>query len=206
MIANIVFDFGGVLLDLEIKRTMDQLSEVMGIDFHKDIPDELMEMMKSYEMGQITRESFLWNMQHFSVHKNLLPKELIDAWNAMLLGWSGDKFSFLLNLRKQYKVYLLSNTNELHLEWVYKDLKENHNIHSFESTFFDSCHYSHIVGDRKPNISIFKNLIRLEKINPQETLFIDDTPENVIAAREAGLTAVHHVTNEDITKCISQYL
>ena len=143
MIKNIIFDFGGVLLNLDPELTFSELSEVTGIKMTgTDIPAHIFKVMLGYEKGEINSETFLWHLQKESTKLTPQPDKLIKAWNAMLLGWNSERFQFLTNLRRDYKVFLLSNTNELHLEWVLRDLKKNHKIIDFDTQFFDKTFYS----------------------------------------------------------------
>lgn len=207
MIKNIIFDFGGVLLNLDYNLTYAQLSEVMGVDVQSDnIPAQIFKIMLGYEKGEINTETFLWNLQKESSKLTPQPHKLIKAWNAMLLGWNPARFEFLERLRKDYKVYLLSNTNDLHLEWVMKDLKKNHKIKDFNSRFFDQTFYSNMMRMRKPEKKIYERVLKEAGIKGDETLFIDDNIENVIKARKVGIHAVCHDPNDEIIQSFKGYL
>lgn len=207
MIKNIVFDFGGVLLNLDPELTFSQLSEVTGIKMTSaDTPAHIFKVMLGYEKGEINTETFLWHLQKESTKLTPQPDKLIKAWNAMLLGWNPDRFEFLLELKKKYNVYLLSNTNELHIEWVLKDLKKNHKISDFESLFFDRVFYSHNMKMRKPEQAIYNTVIEETGIKAYETLFIDDNIANVSAAISAGWKALHHDPTTEIIDQLPKYL
>lgn len=193
MIKNIIFDFGGVLLDLDYERTYAALMEVTGIEMDgKSIPAPVFKVMLGYEKGEINTETFLWNLQKESTKLTPQPDKLIKAWNAMLLGWNSDRFAFLEALRADYGVYLLSNTNELHIEWVQRDLVKNHKIKDFDTRFFDKTFYSHQMRMRKPELSIYHKTIEEAGLVASECLFIDDNADNVAGAKAAGLHAIHH--------------
>lgn len=198
-IKNIIFDFGGVLLDLYPERTFDELSELIGIHFGQEmVPDELMDIFIEYEIGQSRDERILWNLQHLAGNKKPSPREIIDAWNAMLGGWQQSKLDLLEKAKTCFDIYLLSNTNHMHLEWVYRDLKMNHGIEDFDQRFFIKTYYSHLIGMRKPNSDIFEYVVHESNLLPSETLFIDDNYENVEAARAVGLNAIHHERNSPV--------
>lgn len=195
VIKNIVFDFGGVLLDLDIDRTFEAMKVVMGFegDAH-EIYAQNHELFDAFETGHLIVESFLWKLQNKS--KRVPPVEkLIGAWNAMLLGWNPDKLKLLAELKSRYRTFLLSNTNEIHIEWVRRDLKNKHNITDFDTRFFEKVYYSHLVGMRKPDAALFQFIIADAKINPAETLFIDDNAHNVEAAAKLGFQTSLHETN-----------
>lgn len=198
-IENIIFDFGGVLLDLYPERTFDSLSNLIGINFGQDMmPDKLMDVFIEYEIGLSRDEKILWNIQNLAGNKKPTPREIIDAWNAMLGGWQQSKLDLLLKANAYFDIYLLSNTNHMHLDWVYRDLKMNHGIEDFDQRFFKKTYYSHLIGMRKPNADIFEYVINESNLLPAETLFIDDNYENVVAAQTVGLNAIHHARNSSL--------
>lgn len=197
-VKNIVFDFGGVLLDLDVNRTYDALKQVMGFegDAHQ-IYHNHQEIFDAFEMGHTIVENFLWKLQNKS--KRVPPVDkLIAAWNAMLLGWNPTKLQLLEELKPRYRTFLLSNTNEIHLEWVRRDLKNNHQITDFDTRFFEKTYYSHHMGKRKPNADIFEYVIADAKLNPAETLFIDDNAHNIETADKLGFQTKLHETNANL--------
>jgi len=207
MIKNIIFDFGGVLLNLDPESTFLELSEVLGIQMTEEhIPAHIFKVMLGYEKGEINTETFLWHLQKEATTLTPQPDKLIKAWNAMLLGWNPDRFAFLTELSKNYKVFLLSNTNELHIEWVIRDLKKTHKITDFETRFFDRTFYSHNMKMRKPEEIIYKTVIKETGIVASETLFIDDNKNNVSAAISAGWKAIYHDPKTEIIDQLPKYL
>lgn len=196
---NIVFDFGGVLLDIDYNKTYVALENLMGIGFDPNtLSPNSLKVLHNFEIGSISVETFLWNLQLISTNEMPQGLDLIKAWNAMLIGWDTEKFEFLLDLKTKYNVYLLSNTNELHLNWVYQDLKTNHNIEDFDTRFFHKTYYSHLIEKRKPNADIFEFVQNDSLLNPSETLFIDDNKENVDAAKSLGWHTYHHNPKENL--------
>jgi glucose-1-phosphatase len=199
-ITSIVFDFGGVLLDIDYQRTYEALSKLLLISFDPDhLPDDAKKVFFDFETGHINTESFIWNIQRMSSHQTPpQAQEIIDAWNAMLIGWNPKKFAFLTELKKKYALYLLSNTNEIHLTWVYNDLRENHGILDFDDRFFNKTYYSHLIGMRKPNEDIFSFVHQNANLDPAKTLFIDDIQANIQGGISAGWHTYHHDPNEDL--------
>jgi glucose-1-phosphatase len=161
-------------------------------------------LFDNYEKGDIIMENFLWNLQKMCKE---VPEvsDLLSAWNAMLLGWNDSKLSLLKDLKSTYNLYLLSNTNEIHLNWVRRDLKRNHQIIDFEKLFFIKAYYSHELRMRKPDAEIFDFVIADAGIKAEETLFIDDNADNIKAARALGFYVHHLPTNSaiDIDQIIS---
>lgn len=208
MIDTIIFDFGGVLLDLDFARTFLALKDVTGVDFSEDLQptDPFSEIFFSYEKGLITDEALIWNIQRVSV-KSQDPRKIVAAWNAMLLGCNSERFAMLESLGQQYRLLLLSNTNHLHIQWVRHDLKTQHSITDFEERFFDKVYYSYEIHHRKPDVSIYEYVTNNAVLDISKTLFIDDSMPNVTAAKAYGWQAVqHHPQVQDITEAIDGYL
>lgn len=207
-IKNIVFDFGGVLLDLAPEKTFTALAKLMGGDeqMAKDMYVKHAALFDNYESGKIIMENFLWNLQNMCKDVPDITF-VISAWNAMLLGWNKDKLALLKDLKSKYNVYLLSNTNEIHLNWVRRDLRRNHQIVDFEKLFFHKAYYSHELGMRKPDREIFDFVIADAGIVPSETIFIDDNAANIETAKIVGLNAFLFETNAhlDLDKIIANF-
>ena len=122
------------------------------------------------------------------------------------MGWNPDRFKFLEELRKKYKVFILSNTNDLHLDWVMKDLKKNYKIKDFDTRFFDKTFYSHLMRMRKPEEKIYREVLKEAGIKASETLFIDDNKDNVMKAKKVGIKAVVHDPKNEIIDSLDNYL
>jgi len=184
-IKNIIFDLGGVLLNIDPKKTidafgklgMDQLVGDQGLTYDHDI-------FYLMEQGKITPEEFRNGV------RKLLPGEvddsqIDDAWTAMLLDFPKIRVELVKKLRVNYKIYLFSNTNAIHVEKYHANFRSQH---GFEvSTLFEKDFYSNEIGFRKPTPESFQEIIRLSGINPEESLFIDDSLLNVEAAIASGL-------------------
>jgi putative hydrolase of the HAD superfamily len=195
----IVFDFGGVLIDLDIEKSYEELSILVDLNpLETDmLVGKMYESFEELEVGKISGETFIWRIQNLT-NKNIDPIKVINAWNAMLLGWNPSKLEFLYKIKEKYPIYLLSNTNELHLQWVRKDLKENHQIEDFDTRFFKKAYYSHLIALRKPDIEAYNFVIEDAGLNPATTLFIDDNYNNILGAHEAGFQVLHHITNDSL--------
>lgn len=198
-IQNIVFDFGGVLLDIDYQRTYDALSQLLNVEFEMDnLPDDVLKALADFETGKINVETFIWNLQRLATKEVPIGQDIIKAWNAMLIGWDVAKFDFLLSLRQRYKVYLLSNTNELHLQWVIKDLKQNHGITDFDEIYFDKTYYSHLIGLKKPEKEIYEWVTNDLNLDKSRTIFIDDLIHNIEGAASIGWRTYHHNPKENL--------
>lgn len=198
-IKNIIFDFGGVLIDLDVSRTFIAMSEALEMEVNKTLFLENKKLFDDYESGQISSETFLWRFQYMS-KKVPTGSSVIKAWNAMIVGWNPDKLKFLEGISKKYNTYLLSNTNELHLQWIYRDLKNTHNITDFDTQFFKKTYYSHHLRMRKPNADIFEYVLSDANLDKKETVFIDDMIDNIEAAKSLGIKTILHHTNAELSE------
>jgi len=204
----IIFDFGNILIDINYQYTLEAFNKLLGFQWRPDtIPEEVKGWMKTYESGKLTSENFIWNFQS-KFDASLNPRDIIKAWNAILIGIPKGRIEWIKNLRSSYKVALLSNTNELHLEWVDKHLKAEHNtdIESFNTQCFDHTFYSHIVKARKPDQEIYDLVETALEHKGSDILFIDDLAKNVIAARIADWIAVQHRPETKIEDELNTYL
>jgi HAD superfamily hydrolase (TIGR01509 family) len=130
--------------------------------------------------------------------------DVIEAWNSMLIGIPPYRLDMLEKLRSKYSVYLLSNTNALHLEWIHRYVRKVHQVESFEKQFFDHAFYSHLVGDRKPNPSIFKFITEDAFLTPALTLYMDDVQENLDVAGKLGFETYLVKPGEEIAEYLKE--
>lgn len=189
-VKNIIFDLGGVLINIDYKATENAFKQAGIKNF-----DELFSQAKqtrlfdNLEKGQVDHVTFKDGLRLLS-NVYLSDKAIDDAWNAMLLDFPKHRIELLQKVRKNYKTYLLSNTNELHISAFEHLIEKEYNIADF-SSLFDKLYYSCRVGLRKPDKEIFEMVIQENKLNPQETLFVDDSIQHVQGAISVGLNAVH---------------
>ncbi len=197
MIKNIIFDFGGVILDLDYKLTEAALNKLLGtaIDF-QNLDAEAKKVFDDYEKGLENDEWFIWQLQNMAVR---VPQaqEVIKAWNAMLIDIRKEKLDFLKMIKAHYNIYLLSNTNALHIRYVMRLLKEKHNVLDFDR-YFEKTYYSYLVKMRKPNKDIFDFIMQDAQLKREECLFIDDLQSNVDGAQLAGIPARRFPANENL--------
>jgi len=195
MIRNLIFDFGNVFIDLDQEATVRTL---MGYGV-REIPDSLYEAALTYEKGLISTPAFVQTARELL--PSLSEEELIRAWNAILLDLPEHRMAFLssLSTSKAYKLFLLSNSNELHIEHLTKQWGSKQMKHFL--SFFDGVYFSHEMGLRKPDPEIFLSLLNSEHLKPEESFFVDDTKENTDSATQLGLHTWHlKVGDEDISE------
>lgn len=193
---NIIFDLGGVILNINYQLTIDAFKD-LGISNFEELYTQAKQehLFDHYEAGKINSEEFISRLSlHLDTEKPV--KEIIDAWNAMLLDLPMERLIFINDLRERYNVALLSNTNPIHIERFHGIIKENNNINSLDP-YFDHVHFSSDLGMRKPDPEIFTYVCKLHNYEPRETLFIDDSIQHVEGAKKAGLHAYLLDTERD---------
>ena len=183
---NIIFDFGNVLIDLDIPATYRALKELIAEEEKETAEDYINEQVKKYETGKISTELFINSILKIS-RTSVQAKEVIDAWNKMLIGIPANRMDWLREMKKYHRMAIFSNTNELHIENVYQHLRRDHAGLDFENEFFEGVFYSHILGCRKPEVDCFELVLDKLGWKASETVFIDDLEENIKAADKAGI-------------------
>ena len=184
-LKNILFDLGNVLFSIDYKKTEDAF-KALGYENFSEMYSQFTAdaLFEKLETGKITTEEFYKKM--ISSHTGLIDEnQITTAWNSMLLNWRLDSLSFLKTLANKYKLYLLSNTNDIHLAAVNNLLKQVTGKESIDD-LFTKAYYSQKINLRKPNADIFEFIVKDAGIDPQETLFIDDLENNISAAASLG--------------------
>lgn len=199
MIKNIVFDFGDVFINLDKEATFKRLKE-LGVN---EFTIELLELAKQYEMGMITTQEFVNTFK--SYFPSISETDFKNAWNSMLLDFPLYRLSFLKSLAnsKKYRIFLLSNTNDLHISWIQKTWGRK--LFSEFKNCFEKFYLSHEIHLRKPNKNIYEFVIESNKLTPEETFFIDDTEENTVVANKLGIkTWQINPNSEDVVDLFSK--
>jgi FMN phosphatase YigB (HAD superfamily) len=188
MINAIIFDFGDVFINLDKQATRDGLQK-LGLSAWNDDLDQL---NLKYEVGAISEEDFLLGFQRNIPNASI--DEISKAWNAILLDFPLYRLEFLQMLSKKYRLFLLSNTDAIHI-----DTFEQKTGPSFYSDFyqcFEKVYFSFEIGMRKPNPEVYNFVLDQNGLQAKQTLFIDDKKENTDAALALGL----HVWNLQVGK------
>jgi putative hydrolase of the HAD superfamily len=200
MIKNIVFDFGDIFINLDKKIFVEELQKLQVLQESK----EMLPILQEYEMGLISTEKFLL---FFEEKLNVSKISFIRAWNSILLDFPQNRLSFIQKLAngKKYRLFLLSNTNDLHISWI----KNNWGMDLYNAfkICFEQFYLSHEINLRKPNNNIYKFVLNTNNLIAEETLFIDDTEENTTAAKALGI----HIWNlkpgkEDVLELFTKNL
>lgn len=204
-IKNIIFDLGGVILDIDYHLTINAFKN-LGISNIDSLfgQAQQVKLFDQMDKGLLSPAEFRNGIREIS---NLpLPDAEIDrAWNAMLLSFTPERLELLTAIGKHYRTFLLSNTNAMHMKQYNKALQNTYGIESM-SAFFEKAYYSHIIKMRKPDAEAFEIILDENKLEPSETLFIDDSIQHVEGAKKIGIFAYHlDVANgEHINKLFTQ--
>ncbi len=188
-VKAIIFDLGGVLLDIDFRLTEKAFADLGVSDFSAFFNQfHSNSLFKKLETG--IDEALFYDEFRSGTGLSLSDEQIRDAWNALLLDFRLESLAVLPQLKKKYQLYLLSNTNEIHLQ----EFQRRYTLLQQEQEFdalFDAAYYSHRIGHRKPNASAFEFVINTHKLNPAETIFIDDSINNIEAAQQVGLQTIH---------------
>ena len=188
-IRHIILDFGGVIINIDYKRTEQAFIDLGITDFAErysqlkqtDIFDQL-------ETGKIDKLAFVNAIKEMA-GKEISDFQIIDAWNAMLLDIPLRRLQILQQLQVHFDTVLLSNTNEIHEEEFNKILKAQCGFNSM-GAFFDKIYFSHKVGLRKPDAAIFQLILDETGFDPSKTLFVDDSPQHIEGAKALGIQTI----------------
>jgi putative hydrolase of the HAD superfamily len=189
-IKNIIFDLGGVVLNIDFDRAAQAFREA-GLDDFEQLYSRAVqsELFDRLERGKISPEDFRKELRKLAGIQ--LSDSLIDrCWNALLLDFPPARLQLLQELREHYRLFLLSNTNIIHAEAYNNELRQRHNINGLEA-LFDRVYYSHDIGLRKPDAESFLYVLNDQKIKAEETLFIDDSLPNIEAAGALGMQTLY---------------
>ena len=197
-IKNIVFDLGGVLVDLDFKAAINGLQQAGFVNVKEQLQSFDREgIFQKFELGEMTAEEFRTAIRENST-VTLTDEEIDALWNAMLLEIPREKLELILDLRGKYMVYLLSNTNSIHWDYVCKNA---FNYRGFRvKDYFEETFLSYEMHLAKPDKAIFEKVLQDANLLPEETLFIDDSEANCKAAEEVGIHAHHYHIGDDLSK------
>lgn len=203
-IKNIIFDLGSVLLDIDVDKTLRSFDNI-GVSGQRleEIYREPENFLMLFEKGAIDAEAFRNAFRNLS-ENHLTDQQINDAWSAMVVGFPEHKVELLKCLANRYDLYLLSNTNEIHVPIYTRQFRETSEGISFED-IFTRIYYSHVVKLSKPNPAIYIYMMNDSGIVPEESIFIDDLQRNVEAAIATGLPSHHYREEDDLQKVMEQY-
>jgi putative hydrolase of the HAD superfamily len=189
-IKNIIFDLGGVFLNIDFSKTekafielgVDQFSEM----FTQHHSNDLFVLL---ETGTISPEAF-YEAFRKGTGTDLSDEIIKTAWNALLLDFRTPSLEWLKQIKNKYRIFLFSNTNKIHHDAFIESYRQQTGHADFDA-FFEKAYYSQNMGMRKPNPEPFLHILKEQNLVAVETLFIDDTIKNIEAAKALGMQTVH---------------
>jgi putative hydrolase of the HAD superfamily len=197
MIRNIIFDLGGVILNLDPAATQQAFEALGMVDFKQQYSTiRQTGSFDKFDRGEISEQEFRDHLRGFLPAKH--TDEAIDkAWNAMLLDLPKERLELLEALGKKYRLFLLSNTNEIHVTAFSAYLQQTFGFNDF-SGYFERAYYSCRIGKRKPDAEAFQYVLDENGLKAEETFFIDDSPQHVEGAKKVGIKSYLLAPGQDI--------
>ncbi len=190
-IQNIIFDLGQVIFNINYNLTLQAFGELGVPDIENLFTTASnSEFFGDYERGQISDADFRNGLRELFDHE-VSDDEIDDAWNAMLLNLPEERITLLQKVKNNYRIFLLSNTNDLHLVAVESIL----GVEQFHKLLqlFEKVYFSNKINMRKPELRVFDLILEENDLNVSETLFIDDLPHFIEGGKKAGLSTIHLV-------------
>ncbi len=206
LIKNIIFDFGNVLFDLDLPAIERNLRPLFAGNFEHALEKlRRARVFELYETGGISTGEFVDSICN-AVSPPLAEADAVAVWNSIFVEMPRHRFDMLHRLRQQYKVFLLSNINELHERWIADYMPRAHGIHDYESRYFDGVYFSHLIRLRKPDPAMYEYVLADAELAPEECLFFDDLPENIAAAEALGIRGCLHPVGSEIEEHVARVL
>jgi putative hydrolase of the HAD superfamily len=202
-IKNIIFDLGGVIINLDYSRTIDAFNRLSGKPF-ETLFTQLQQnpLFDQFDKGTISEADFFGTLKT-AMDTEASQDEMHRAWNAMLLDFPQERLDMLQRLKHKYRIFLLSNTNETHVKELEAQLQRQHGHENLEP-FFEKVYYSCRIGMRKPDLEVFEFVLKENGLLKSETIFIDDSPQHVQGAINAGINSYYLTGHKTIDELVSE--
>ncbi|MFA0964919.1 HAD family hydrolase [Roseivirga sp. BDSF3-8] len=184
----LIFDLGGVIIDIAPEDTVRQLTLLPHRRRNRLDLKALAMVSNALETGAISEADFRTELRQI-LHTHAADHLLDEAWNSMLKTIPPAKIALLRELSSSHTLYLLSNTNSIHMREVERKLKEVSGLNSFDD-LFTKCYYSHKEKVKKPNPELFTRVIKENNLDAAKGIFLDDLEENLAGARQTGLSTI----------------
>ncbi|MFN0048916.1 MAG: HAD family hydrolase [Cytophagales bacterium] len=203
-IRNIIFDLGAVIINIDIEST------ILAFAKHFQVPIEeihtfLQEksLWEEHEKGNVSDEILIQHLN--SYFKNQIDEtDFVKAWNTLLLDIPQERIELLKLLSAKYRLFLLSNTNQTHIDMVNEKLRNENQVVGGLDSLFERVYLSHQVKLRKPDPKIYEFVLNDSSLIATECLFLDDNEQNIISAASVGINTIHVTPNRSITELLAQ--
>lgn len=197
-IKNIIFDLGGVILDIDENIVYKEL-EKMGINISELAQSkEFTDILSKFDLGIYTAPTFRKKVKTVLGLEKMTDQKFDALWNAMLLDIPRERIEAIERVKKHYKIFLMSNTNEIHYDLYVRDLQLRFGYNEFDE-LFNKSYFSFAEHLEKPDPRFFELILDHEHLLPEETLFIDDTAKNIAAAKALGIHT-YHIRRDELVR------
>ena len=197
-IKNIIFDLGGVVLDIDENIVYKEL-EKLGINTSELAHSkEFIDIMSKFDTGIYTAPTFRRKMKVLVGQEKMTDQKFDTLWNAMLLDIPRERIEAIEKVKKHYKIFLMSNTNVIHYDLYVRDLQLRFGYNEFDE-LFNKSYFSFAEHLEKPDPRFFELILDHEGLLPEETLFIDDTEANIKVAKQLGIHT-YHISREELVR------
>ncbi|MDR1006316.1 MAG: HAD family phosphatase [Bacteroidales bacterium] len=195
---NLILDLGGVILNVDYNKIVEKFASYGIANFEKVYTQAYQsDIIDRFEEGKVTMQEFRDQIRHLTA-TNLTDKQIDEAWMAMILDLPKENVELLGILKLKYNLFLFSNTNELHIEFLKKDFERQCGFDVF-GCCFNKAYFSNEIHLRKPHKESFSFVVDDAGIKPEETLFIDDSPQHLEGAKQVGLQTYWLTNGETLT-------
>lgn len=201
-IKNIIFDLGNVIINIDFDLTYAAFEKITHKNLkqvYQDFEDQ--QIWERYELGDLSNDAFIQLLRE-ALEINANDQKIIEAWNALLLDIPQNRIDKLRELRKKYRLFILSNTSDLHILDVNRILKESTGVDDLKE-LVEVAYYSYEMELRKPGVAIYNRVLEESNLIASETLFLDDNLDNVLGADKVGLNTIH-VTDKDMCEYLEK--
>ncbi len=197
-VKNIIFDFGGVIMNIDPMAYVGQMMS-MGCNDLRGMHDSFLKdgIYRKFESGLLSPAEFRERIR-MNLPNHAADHEIDHAWNLILRDIPGHRVEFLKSLKSRYRAFLLSNTNPIHYDFYHDYTRREFGIEL--DSLFEKSYYSHLINRYKPDHEIFEYVLQDSGLKAEETLFIDDLAENVESARQCGLQGFHLTAGKDVAE------
>jgi putative hydrolase of the HAD superfamily len=190
-IRNLVFDLGGVIIDLDFEASHREFSRLSGLTVNEVVRrTQGFSYFLDYETGAISSPAFRQKINNL-LEMTASDQQIDLAWCAMLRGIPEVRLKLLKSLQAKYRIFALSNTNDIHANTFNTIVQDTLGSAVVFKEHFDKVYYSHEMNMRKPDEAIYQAVLHDQGLRPGETLFIDDTLENIQTAETLGIRTLH---------------
>lgn len=197
-IKNIIFDLGGVILDIDetiVYRELEKMDINVNQLFHSK---EVTDILSKFDTGIYTAATFRKKLKAAVGQEKMTDQKFDSLWNAMLLDIPRERIEAIEKVKQHYKIFLMSNSNEIHYDLYVRDLQLRFGYDEFDK-LFNKSYFSFAEHLEKPNPRFFELILDHEQLLPEETLFIDDTAENIRVAKSLGIRT-YHISREELVR------